>query len=232
MTLAELVAIVEGYLLDEVAATNALVTDFINKAIRDAEVRPHNFKHMETSATYTTTDDTQLLNALPSLWKDKRSRPFLNRNDGTRGELDWTTENEAWRWYPLSTIPVAENGEPEQVLVTATEILVYPEPDEESDWGDGNYRVVVPYYAYSDELEDDADTNWWTLNAPWYVIYQATMEGLIRNREENRAGVYASMAEKQYQKVRVADARSRVSSRATLVPHRDAYARTRPPRRL
>lgn len=232
MDLQTIESYVTGYLLDEVASTNALATELVNKAIRDAERREYNFKHMETSLSVVTTADLQLLDARPALWKQSRLRPSLSRFDGTRKELDWTDEQEAWRWYPLTTAPTTDNGQPEVILVTETQLLVYPEPDGESDWGDGDYRLVIPYYAYKADLVNTTDTNWWTDNAPWYVIFQAVSEGLVRNREETRAAVYASKAEAEYRGAKGADVQNKLPERLTLIPRRDVYARVRPPRRL
>ena len=232
MQLSEIVTIVNGYLLDEVASTSTLVPDFTNKAIYDAERRGYNFKHMETTLAVTTVEDTQVLASRPALWKRGRLRPSLSRFDGGRKELDWTDEQEAWRWYPLATAPTTDNGQPEVILVTETELLVYPEPDGESDWADGDYRLVIPYYARSADLADDADTNWWTINAPWYVIFQAVSTAMVRNREEQRAGMYAQLAEKEYQTARRQDLQMKLPERLTLVPRRGAFARVRKPRRL
>lgn len=233
MNLTEIEGHVTGYLLDVVASTNLLVVDLINKAVTAAERRPHNFRFMETQAQYTTGADVQLLSARPALWKKDRMKPWLSLNDGTRVELEWVSEQEAWRWYPLTTAPTTDNGQPLEILVTDENLYVYPEPGGESDWGDGDYRVVIPYYTFSEELVTSSnETNWWTDNAPWYLIFYAVAEGMVRNREENRAAIYASKAEKEYQEARMHDGRSKLPDRLSLVPRRGSFGRIRPPRRL
>lgn len=223
---------VTGYLLDAVTSTNTLVPTLINKAIYDAERMKYNFQHMEEVLEATTVDGEQVLAGRPALWKRSRMKPWIRRDDGERTELEWTDRQEAWRWYPLTTVASTGHDTPEVVLVDATQVLLYPEPDDGSDWSDGDYRMSIPYYAYSADLSADDDTNWWTLNAPWYVIFQAVSEGMLRNRDEQRAGLYAGKARAEYQIAKRADTQSKTPERSTLIPRRGAFARIRQPRRL
>lgn len=233
MDFATIQGYVNGYLLDEVASTTALVPEFINKAMRDAANRAHNFKHMNANLSVTATYNTQLLAARPSLWKAPRGAPWLERYDGTQKELDWGEDNEVHRWYPLEAAAAdISTGEPEKVLIDETSLYVYPKPDAESDYGDGAYRLRVPYYARLADLAEGTDENWWTTNAPWYLIFQAVGEGLGRNREDGRDTTYFAKAEREYQLARKIDIQSTMRETTTLIPRRGSFGRIRPPRRL
>jgi hypothetical protein len=155
----------------------------------------------------------------PALWKEAGSAPWLAFDDGAVREIEWApSESEMVRQYALDA-----DGRPAFVLETDTELHVYPLPDGRADWPDEEYRVRLPYWSYSAALSAGADTNSLLQLAPWYVIFYAVAEGLVFNRDEQRAGVYQGKAETQFVRARVQDKRSRLPDRMTLVPRRGVF---------
>lgn len=229
---------VQDLLLDLPSTTAGLVDAFINKAIRDAEEQAYSFRHMEASATFTTTEGTRALGARPARWKKSRGAPYHLRDDGTTDQIQWASSlSEMIRQYPDSTAPATDRGEPQFLLEDGenTEFHCYPVPDGGSDYSDGDYRIVVPYWRFTAELVtgvDDANTNWWLTNAPWYVIFQAVGEGLITSLSEDRAAVYLGKARSEYAKARKLDGRGKVADGASLAVRTSVYARARAPRRI
>lgn len=225
---------VRGYILDVVQSTDDLVPTFINRAIRIAEERPFNFAYMAAEQAFTTTEGARLLGAKPTRWKRSRGLPYLTSDDfGTTHEIQWApSESEMLRMYPSESAPATDRAGPRFVLERSDELWVYPVPDGESDYSDGDYRITVPYWTFSADLVDPDDDNWLTINAGWYVVFRATAEGLIRNREEERAATYLQLAEAEYTRVMNHEKRSRLPDRMSLHVRRDVFAPTKGPRKL
>lgn len=221
-TFAALKTRVENYLLDLPSETQALVGEWINKALREGEER-HNFRHMEAEAAFTTVTGQRSLGTKPSDWKEARTAPWLLFNDGESREIAWAASaSDMVRTYAVGD--AEDEGRPEFVLETAAGFEVYPFPDGQADYPDDEYRVNIPYWARTADLAADADTNWWTDEASWYLTYAAVAEGMIFNREEERAQTYILKAENELQREIRLDKRSRLPRRLTLTPRADVYA--------
>lgn len=220
-TFAELKSRVEDYVLDLPSETEALVGEWINKAMREAEER-HNFRHMEAEASFTTVEGQRSLGDKPDDWKEARTAPWLLFNDGDSREIAWAaSESDMIRTYAVEDAD--DEGRPEFVLETPDGFEVYPFPDGRSDYSDDEYRVKIPYWARTDNLSGDNDTNWWTDEAHWYLTYAAVAEGMIFNREEERAQTYILKAENELQREVRLDKRSRLPRRLTLTRRGDVY---------
>lgn len=190
---------VESYVLDLPSSTQALVGDWVNKAVRDAEVE-HNFLHMAAEQTFITAPGVRVLGSKPTLWKARRTAPRLLFNDGGDEEIYWAPSgSEMVRVY--DTGDPDDAGTPEFLLETITELEVYPFPDSDSDYSDGNYRVQVPYWSFSAPLSADGDINFFTEAGEWYTIFAATAEALMFNRDEPRAVQYIERAAQQLAKL-------------------------------
>lgn len=222
---------VGAWTLDLPTSVSARVGTFVNQAVRDAADR-HNFRFMESEITpspLSTAEDTRQLVAKPADWKESRGLPFLLLQTGGTKEIDWAgSESEMNRTYayqiPQETSTVeTDKGEPRYLLERPTTIDVWPLPDALSDWTNGNHRIVVPYWAYPDELQLDNDTNWITENGAWYVIYLATSLALKFNRDDDRAREFKADAEPHFAKMRRVDKLSRVPERLTLRPQKNAF---------
>lgn len=220
---------VKNYLLDLPDETEALIPDWINLALREFE-ETHNFRYMEASQEYITTEAARQLGEKPSGWKESRAFPFIERDDGGRREIDWgASASDMVRQY--SDDADLSKGVPQFLLETPEALEVYPFPDGQSDYADGEYVIEVPYWGFSEELSDPSDTNWVTDNYPWYLIYAATAKGMIFNREEERATGYIGLANDQLTRARRYDKRSRLPDRMSLSVRGRVFAPGRLPRR-
>jgi len=210
---------VQDYIIDLSAETQALIDAWINEAVNAAENR-YNFRYMEQTLARETVAGVRKLDDKPALWKEAGSSPWLEYGDSAAREIEWgPSESEMLRQFSA----LDDEGQPRFLLETDTELHVYPLPDGQSDWPDDEYRVRVPYWSYSATLSNNADTNSLLSQAPWYVIFYAVAEGLVFNRDEQRAGVYQGKAEAQFVRARSQDKRSRLPDRMTLVPRRGTF---------
>lgn len=224
---------VKDYLIDVPNKTDALVGDWLNRAVVKAEER-FDFKHMQVSQDYTTTVDTRVLSAtLPSGWKSLRDPPFYTRDDEfvTTQEMGHAVSaHDMRRMYAEE-----DDGAPDFLLFDPEDesVKVYPLPDGGSDYDDGEYRITVPYWKYSDTLVNNADTNWFTDNAEWYLVFFAAAEGMLFNRDHEEASLYFQRAQEELsQKVRT-NKETQSRRPRMLVPRTGAYGVSRkPPRKL
>jgi hypothetical protein len=224
---------VESWLLDLPSGAASRVPGWTNQAIKDAAKR-HNFKCMEAELTPDTVDQQRLLVALPADWKEHRGLPYLYRQDGSTREINWApSESEMIRTYAIqlpdegNTTP-ADEGEPRYLLERGEypdgQIDVFPLPDDESDWDNGNWRLVVPYWAYPADLALDSATNFFTLKGDFYCIWKAVSLGFAWNRDEERAQFFEAKAEREFKTLERIDKRSKLPDRITLGAYKDVYA--------
>ena len=233
----ELTTRVQRRVIDVTASVTAEIPDLINEAIRKAEDH-HNYRVMEAVLAGTTTDQTRLLVALPTNWKEFRANPYLR--DGNNGELGttlirWASSREdALTDYPLDANTSATGGRPTLLLIndmndddnSAGDIHTYPLPDTNSLWTDGNYRVEIPYWKYLTDLTG-AQSNWFTRNGTEYVLAQATASAFWLNWDEERATTWETIALAKRKLMEKVDKRSRMGRSTTLTPRRDVYASKR-----
>lgn len=231
-TFAQLKTRVKDYLIDVPTKTDALVGAWINRAVRVAEEQ-HNFRHMEALHEATTTVSTRKLDDKPSDWKENREPPYFLREDGSTREMAWSPSGTDMR-RQFDVEDTDDQGDPDFLLETETELHVFPFPDGASDWdSDFEYRIKVPYWAYTAELVNDGDTNWFTDKAEWYVTFFAVAEGLLFNRDTQEATLYLERAATEYGRVRTVDKRARALSPRQLVPRVGVFGPARkPPRKI
>lgn len=207
--------------IDTPTAVINSVPRLINAALRELQI-DHNFKVMEALFEPVTTVGARNLGSVPADFKEYRGDPWFLKNDGTvsrmiaanKREDIWTAINEEDQSYPLVLLQAVEtdnqgNGQ----------FSVYPLPDGNSDYTDGEYRVKVPYWAYFDDLVNDGDTNWFTNNADLWLEYKATAEAFARNWDSNKQGIWTQMAAVEKAKVEKRDKLLRLSTYSgALVP--------------
>lgn len=222
-TFAAIKSRVGRYLIDLPTETNSEIGAWVNRAAKLAQ-DDHNFRFQEATAEFTTTDGTRLLGSVPSDWKEARAAPWVLEGDSETTEIEWITQSDAIRLYSDSALDV---GFPRHVMETSTGFDIYPYPDGLSLNGDGEYRVKIPYWKYLPELSGDTDTNWFTDNAEDYLVYLATAEGMVFNRDEERAAVYFTKASEDLMRAVKVDKRSRLPKRITLRPMKGVYASSR-----
>lgn len=222
MTFAAVKSRVQRYLIDLPEGVSSELDGWVNTGIRTAQER-HNFRVMEASASFTTTPGIQVLTK-PSDWKEMRVNPWLNE-DGRTVEIDFApSESEMIRIF--NSDPDIDTGKPRYILETEDELLVYPVPDNLSLNPSGNYIINVPYWKFLPALVQDNDVNFFVSTMFDYCTFYAVAEGMIFNREEERAAVYVNKAEQKFQQAVRLDKRSRLPRRLNLSVHADAYGNT------
>ena len=208
--------------IDLPASVLAEVPTLVNEAIRALQDL-HNFKVMEAETGQTeTTSGSHTLLTVPSDFKELRGTPYEVLNDGTTRDLLLASSREA----ALDVYPLADPndvGEPKTILdAEPSDVLggrdfeVYPFPDAASDWPNGNYRIVIPYWKYLPDLADGTDANWFTNSGVEYIIHKATAEAFYLDWDEGRASVWETKAAGQFARVLTIDKRYRVGGLRTL----------------
>ena len=186
--------------IDLPTAVVAEVPDLVNKAIRKAGER-HNFRIMEAESAMTTVVETRKLGDIPSDWKEKRGRPYLRQGqDGVLGTVlfHWSADKEDMiKRYNLDD-PV-DSGEPRFILLAeaGTELWVFPFPGGESNWTDGEHRVVMPYYKFLAALTG-SETNWFTDNMEDYVVFWAVGQAFMMNWAPEQAAQLFTLASREF----------------------------------
>ena len=225
--------------IDLPASVTAEVPDLINKALRTLQ-EMHNFRVMGTEQKLlTTTVATHPLSAaVPANFKEHRGRPYLVKNDGSTLDLLLAANrNAVLDVFPLND--ANDKGEPKLVLdpeptddTGARTMEVWPFPDGLSDYSGGEYRVTIPYWRYVAALSGGTDENWFTSNAEWYLVFQATAEAFYLDWDEARgqlwevrAGDFApdGRAVGEFRKVLRQDKLARISSVRQLAFSLDVF---------
>ncbi len=227
-TYSEIQTRVNRYVIDLPTAVTAEIPTLVNEAIKKAE-RRHNFRAMEARTTLTTAENTQTLGTI-ARFKEKRSRPWLR--DGQAGELgtsliDWERSLEdTLKTFPYDAVSTNTGGAPELLHIDEVDeddlatIWVFPMPDANSQWDNGLYRVVIPYWEYLADLSADGDDDWFTNHGEEYVYKKAVAGAFWANWDEQRAAVWDARAELEYLELVREDRRARLARGLTMVPRR------------
>lgn len=226
--------------IDLPAAVQAEVPQLLNVALAKLQER-HNFKVMERElAVYTAVNSHTILQSVggsavtiptaPAInFKEWRGEPwFLRYQDGSPRAVTWAPSREAI-WGALSNGGAisSDTGFPMVLLeeisddTNARGISVYPLPDGNSDYSDGEYRLTLPYYAYVAVLSAAGDHNWFTDQASGeeYLVRWATAEAHALNWDFEKFQILTADAERHYNDLVRADKRYRLGSVHEFVPH-------------
>ncbi len=217
-TLDEIKTRVKDILIDVPTRTENALTRTIVKTITELQL-DHNFRIMEAEEPYTTTVADHALGGLPGDWKEARGRPWLRIGEaGVLGTTPiWIVQSKGDITANYSIDDPNDKGQPVDLLeASETTIEVYPFPDNLSQWDDGNYRVVVPYWKLLPDLSAPSDTNWFTVNAEDYIVFEAAGQLFTVNWDEQRGAIWQAKAAKKERTLVNADKRSRLTKAATL----------------
>lgn len=212
MTFLEIQTAVQTRLIDLPTAVLDAIPSLINEAVKAAEQR-HNFKTMEARADFVTVVDARAMTGtFPTDFKEYRGRPWYQEELGSIRLMHYAPdENSALMKYDASDV-----GEPKLLLPAPDALTVFPLPDGTSDYTDGEYRVRVPYWKYVAALAADGDTNWFTQNAEFYLINQATSDGFSIDWDEGRAKYWQGLADTKYAQMILKDKYEWLSTTDTL----------------
>lgn len=208
-------------LIDAPAAVQAEVPDLVNSAMNALQI-DHDFKAMEFNQASTTVASTRVL-FTPARFKKFRtndpaylvpqtSQPTQSRRPVRLGVTVSRSEVDSI-WNETYT------GEPRSVYFNGTDIEVWPLPDSHSDYDDGQYRIVTPFYQFLAPLVNSGDRNWLTDNAAEYIIFKATAEGFAVDWDEQRMAVWEQKAAAERRRAINVDKILRLSGMDAWVPH-------------
>ncbi len=203
---------VNNRVIDLPATVTVEIPDLVNKAIRKAQEK-HNFRIMEAEEAQTTTENTRLLGSIPADWKEKRARPFLRLGqDGELGTqiIDWSASKEDMlKRYKLDD--TTNSGRPIfiQIATAGTKFHVWPFPNASSQWDNGLYRVVMPYWKFLPDL-GGANVNWFTANMEDYIVNQATAEAMMLNWDADNAAKWYLLASDEFNRGKRLDKLSQI----------------------
>lgn len=206
--------------IDAPAAVVAEVPDLINEALRTIQDL-HSFRVMETLApVVVSVTGTRVLAPVPSDFKEFRSFPYRIDFGGRQHEFISAPDRNTVQ----GSYGTADTGAPEVITVSEPDDLgvrnweIWPLSDLASDWGDGEYRIYVPYWRYLPPLVADGDTNWFTVNAGRWLIEQAVADAFAVDWDEERMAVWSQRAAGEFKKVVKRDKYAAIAGVDLLVP--------------
>ncbi len=220
MNFAQVQTNVENYLLDLPSETQALIPDWIERAVREAE-EDFNFDHMQAEARIQTVAGVRELLNEPLRYKEGRGNPYLLTSDGDREPIQWAASFEDMLAQSPESSTDTTLGADKPAFILGRydeydddfELEVYPLPDGNSNWDNGEYRIRIPYWRYTDGSSNNS-TNWFTQNIPFYVIFKAAAFGFEFNRDERRAQYWEKRAMQQLRKAKGKQKRARLNGRS------------------
>jgi hypothetical protein len=218
----ELQTEVLGNLIDMPTFITTMVPIYINRALNKLQGK-HDFQVMKTEQSITTLFETRLLATVPANFKALRGKMRYEDNLGQDHKITFANDRTEVRKYRS----VTDTGFPQFVLKSEENDLgasnweVYPLPDGNSDYTDGEYRIVIPYWRYLPDLSFPSDANWFTNQGPGaaWIVKEATAMGFFVNEDEKRALQWIGLAQADYKDLVGIDKRRQMQGVTTLVPH-------------
>lgn len=188
------------------------IPNFINLAQRDAERGQVILHDRLTIINWTCMKKRQTVSS---------DEAYITLPDNIK-EVRWLKILLNGRYYPLDAVspetalnlyhyPSDAEGRPVlfAFLDEQGELLVRPTPDQ-------TYTYDMGFYAYSDELVNDSDTNWWTDNAWEVLLYGALAQAEPYLMNDPRIATWKGLYESALQKL----AKAELSAKAALTPLR------------
>lgn len=207
-------------IIDLPANVQSAVGTLVNGAIRSMQ-RGYNYRAMEASNTFVTAEGSLALGTIANFKEYRDKGPYMLRQL-SRSKKILTALSTDVDMAVLSNVDFPL--EPEFVINSVNQstgvwtFTLAPYPDTNSDWDDGNYRIIIPSYVYTSDLVNDGDHNWFTDNAADYITYKAVAEGFARDWDYDSMAIWLQRASEKFKEVRKADMSSRLSSVDSLVP--------------
>lgn len=219
-TFLELRTDVQVLVIDLPPAVLAAVPRLVNEAIRSMQ-RGYNFRAMEVVTPFTTATGVLQLGTIANFKEYRDKGPYILRQY-TRGRKLLTAIDSDVDQAVLASTSLPQP--PEFVINTVNQstgawtFSIAPYPDINSDWPDGNYRIVIPSYNYTAPLVNDGDSNWFTNNANDFIVYKATAEAFGRDWDYDSMALWLQRADEKLKEIKKADKTNRLSSVDALVP--------------
>jgi hypothetical protein len=217
-TYAEIQTRVNRRVIDLPTQVVAEVPTLINEAIVDIQ-RDHNFKIMEAEFLGSTLVGTNTLGTIPSDFKEYRGQPYSNRNNGGTIKIRTTAKTQD---LPPDIIN-SDIGQPQVIIQGATTFSVYPTADGASDYSDGEYPIIIPYWKYLPVLVSDSDHNWFTDNAERFIVEWVAAQAFGLDWDEEHMAILLQKAEGERKKIINQDKRFRLAGVTEFAYHKDAF---------
>lgn len=212
---------VKERVIDLPPTVQANIPLLVNEAILSAQ-RKYNFRSMEGSQLMVSTVGslTPTNNVIPNFKEYFDKGPYTMRFLVKAHRYVTATGPDA----ALAALADINNPSEPRYLINSVDIngnysfTLAPYPDNLSDWPDGNYRIVVPYYAFTSTLVNDSDANWFTNFMYDYIYREATGHAFGLDWDYQSMAVWLQQADVKYQEAVKADKKSRLASVDALVP--------------
>lgn len=211
-TFLELQTAVQDLVIDLPPKVQSAIPRLINDAIKSVQ-KKYNFFSMSGKKLFTTSNNVFLLGTIDNFKEYRDQGPYLFKQHSKGVRL--TTGD-------VINVQVAINqtepGTPKYItedISAATNVYsfnVLPYPDTNSDWDNGNYQIVIPYYAYTASLVNSNDTNWFTNNMDDYIIDKAVGEAFGLDWDYDAMAVWLQRADEKFKEAKKADKTSRIAS--------------------
>jgi hypothetical protein len=239
---------VQSRIIDLPAAVQSEVPTLVNEALMELQ-RRHNFRVMEQEYYGWTLYNTRQLQQgsvqgntvppwglwptsttvsplpFPSNFKEWRDDPiFVRYQDGSVRFVTIAQD----RHSIYGTFTEGDNSFPSVVVAGPPSdqygdviLNVYPLPDGLSDWPDGEYRLLFPYYGYLPALVNTSDHNWLTDDTAGgrFIINKATADGFALDWDTANEQKWLGKAELEYKQVVNADKKYRLGAMNELATH-------------
>lgn len=238
-TFTEIQTRVTRRVIDLPSAVVAEVPKLVNVALLKLQEK-HNFRVMEGElAAFTAVNSHTLLQGIGGAAisigptainvKEWRGEPwYLRYTDGSPRFLSWSPSREAlWGSFSQGGASITDASFPSAVLEEISDdgntrgLSVYPLPDGNSDFPDGEYRITLPYYRYLPSLSASGDHNWFTdqSSGEEFIVRWATGEAFALNWDFQKFAVLIAQSQIHYKDLVTADKRARLGSVREFVPH-------------
>lgn len=211
---------VQNWLIDTPTAVIAEIPALINASVSWLQAQ-HDFQVMQAEYQIVTTStpalgasQTHVIGQIPDNWKSQRDvNPYYVLYIGSTRELQWLP-NRTMMYRQWNAQDVNQVGPPHDLLLgeatnatvpdpdnpdlqlSALNIEVFPYPDGSSDWGDGNYRINIPYFQFTPALVNPGDSNWFTKDGSQaeFLVSNSVWQGFMMNEDEARASAHMKRA--------------------------------------
>jgi hypothetical protein len=104
----------------------------------------------------------------------------------------------------------------------SAQISVFPIPDGNSDYDDGEYRVSIPYWKYLPQLSASSDTDWFTDTGDTTIIYMAVADAFFADHDEANAITWSARAKNELKDLIQLDKENTMGEVTSLVYHTGA----------
>lgn len=214
-------------IIDLPQSVNAAVPLLVQEAVDELQAA-YNFKVMQSTVNLSTVLGQRTLGTLPTAFKEFRGNPYRVESLGRKFDLKVIPGEQ----QILNAVDSDEMGRPlvlhpsgfSQVNGQMT-LDVYPLPDGNSDYNDGEYRITIPIWQRLPVLTGNAAENWFTnqYHGARFIEYSATSNGFAIDWDEERMAMWAQRAQKELRELIKEDKRLIASTVDTLVPLNRGY---------